>query len=160
MKTIFFTVADNNNLPYAKKLENSLKRWHADIPLKIYGQKEMDEIKDPYKFYRATPMFGRVLLEDYDLVIKIDADSVVTGDLNHIIEDESYDIGCVLNNNNLDPHVAIQGIPPSHYLNCGFVAMRSKKFVENWWDNCNKSFFGAYPYREQDLLNILYYQRS
>jgi len=156
-KVIFFTVADKNNIDYALKLKNSLKKFHPDIPLKIYGEKDLAKIKDPGKFYRATPLFGRLLLRDYDLVIKIDADSIVLGNLKHVIENQTYDVGAVLNNNGVTPHVTLPGIPPNYYINCGFVAMRSKEFVNTWWDVCNSFIFNGLPYKEQDVLNYMFY---
>ena len=152
-----FTIADKNNINYAMKLKNSLKKFHPDVPLIIYGEGELAKIKDPQKFYRATPLFARELIKEYELVVKIDADSIITGDLSHIFDDKSYDVGCVLNNNAVNSHVVLQGIPPNYYVNCGFVAMRSKRFVDNWWNNCNRFYFNHFQYREQDLLNILVY---
>jgi len=53
------------------------------------------------------------------------------------------------------PLVKCFNIPPQIYANCGFVAMRSKEFIDHWWDLCNRFFFHDFQYREQDLLNIM-----
>jgi len=153
---IVFTIADQNNLQYAKLLENSFKHFHPDIEFKIYGP---DEIKDfiniPDFFYRATPFIAKELIKEYELVVKIDADSIITGPLDDVFNDTSYDLGVVLNNNRLEPLVKCFNIPPQIYANCGFVAIRSKEFVNHWWDLCNRFFFREFQYREQDLLNIM-----
>lgn len=154
---VFFTIADKNNIEYANKMAKSLKKFHPDIPLKIYDQKELDSINDQHKFYRATPLFARELIKEYGLVVKIDADSIVTGDLSNVLIDEGYDIGCVYNNNRVDPPISIYDIPPKYYVNCGFVAMRSEEAIEHWWKLCQKPFFFMHKYREQDMLNILYH---
>lgn len=158
MKPVFFTIADDNNLGFAKKMERSLKKFHPDIPLKIWGQKELDEIKNPQKFYMMTPLVGRFLINDYNPVIKLDCDQVITGSLDHIIKDETYDIGVVLNSNPREMRkltVQVWDVNPLIYYNCGFVAMRSRRFVDHWWSLCMSPHFGRYTYREQDLLNIM-----
>lgn len=162
-KVVAFAIADNNNLPYFKMMEKTLRHFHTEeeLPLVLYGQKEMDAITDPSKYYKATPMFAKELLKEYDLVIKIDADYLFFHDLNHIINDDSYDVGTVLNWNRTDPltygEVAFATVFPQEYMNCGFVAMRSEEFVNRWWDLCNSYHFDRMPYKEQDILNVLYY---
>jgi len=163
MKVAFFTIAgDPVNLEYTKMMEASLKRFYPDIPLILFGDKEIKETNDGQIFYRATPVFARILLDKYDLVIKIDADSVITGNLDHILNDETYDMGNVLNYNRIDQALypfplTCLDIPIERYMNCGFVALRSKKLVEHWLKLCYSEHFNHYRFREQDLMNILYY---
>lgn len=160
-KAVMFTVADSQNLPYAKMLANSLRKFHSEeeLPLLIYSPDEKTLQKDPDFFYRQKPHFAKELIKDYDLVIGADADQIITGDLNHILNDESYDIGGVINWNRIDPQlyglVQVWDINPSRYLNCGLVAMRSKQFIDHWWELCTSEHFDVYQYKEQDLLNIL-----
>lgn len=163
MKAVFFTIADNNNLKWAKQLGNSLAKFHKDIPFKIIGQKELDENKDPAKFYRATPYYASKLLEEYDLVIKIDADSIVTGSLDYVLN-MPYDVATVYNWNRVDPpiygEIGLATIAPQEYFNNGFVALRSKEFVKEWLRLCYSPHFDRMPYREQGFLNILAYYRN
>jgi hypothetical protein len=161
-KICAFSIADNNNLPYAKMLEKSLKYFHPDIELKIFGEEDIKQINLPEPYYRAKAFFGKQLSKDYDLVINIDADCIVVGSLDDIIN-SSYDVGSVYNN--------LLGIPdplkrpictldktnPLFYVNAGLVASKSKKFWD-WWDDLNKRhFFGQYQFREQDTLNMIFY---
>ncbi len=159
-KVVVFTIADNNNLKYAKALESSFKHFHPDIPFIIYGQEELDKNPDPLKFYRATPYYARELIKEYDLVLKLDCDQLILGNLDYVFTQE-YDVGSVLNINRVDPQrygvVQGWGIIPQQYVNCGFVAMRSKEFVDHWWKLCNSEHFERMQYKEQDLLNILFY---
>src|SRR3990167_5269435 len=128
---VFYSIADNNNKKYADMMLNSLRKFHPDIPHVLIGQEELD--------------------------INIDADSIVTGDLNHIIEDTSYEVGGVLNNNLIDPPLGIFNIPPVFYLNAGFLAVRSPRFW-SWWAKVNYTpFFDQFQYREQDVLNIIFH---
>ena len=162
MKTIAFTVADKNNLVYAKKMINSFHKFHPDIPVEIIGPAELEQIKHPAKFYIMTPLIARSLIPKYDLVLKLDADQVITGPLDHVIDDATYDLGCVLNWNRVDPQrydfpLTVWDIPDRDYMNCGFVAMRSQEMIEHWWDLCMRPNLQRYRFAEQDLLNIIYH---
>lgn len=160
MKAIAFTVADDNNLAWAVKMANSWKRFNPDVPMEIIDSKRLAQVADPEVFYRATPLFGRLYLEQgYDTVIKVDADSVILSNLNYLFEDD-YDLGVVLNWNRVDPQkysfpLTVWDISNTHYYNCGFVVMKSKKFVDHWWKLCNRPNFVNYRFREQDLMNIM-----
>lgn len=163
MKIAFFTVCDQRNLPWAQALERSFKKFHKDIDFIIYGPDYCAEQQKADKefFYRSCPMIGKQLLEKYDLVFRIDADSVVCGELSELWSDTSWDFGAPLNLNTRDARqfgsVGVWNINPEIYLNCGLVGMRSKPFVNHWLKLCTSPFFGQYRYREQDLMNILYF---
>lgn len=157
MKIIAFTVADETNKPLAEKMIASFHHFHPGIEVKIFNQ---DDVGASENYYRATPMFAKDLIDEYDLVLKLDADQIVTGDLNYIFEQE-YDVAGVMNFSRSDVKeygpVSVHDIEPLKYFNCGLVAMKSKRFIDHWWALCNSYHFYApqNPYREQDLLNIL-----
>lgn len=155
MKKVMFTIADQANMPYATKMINSFKKFHPDVDIKIYTEKE---VGDKVNYYRATPMFARELIKDYDVVLKMDADQIVTGNLDYIFNSD-YDVASVINFNRVDPStygfVKVWDIHPVEYFNCGLVAMKNKDFIEHWWALCNGPHFENYQYREQDLLNII-----
>jgi hypothetical protein len=159
MKVVAFTVADKNNEKYLEMFKNSLRKWHTEeeLPLTIVNQEWLDKIKDPQKFYKMTPMIAKDLIEKYDLVIKFDCDQLVTGKLNHLWEDVDYDIGTVLNGNPKEPPVSVWDINPAQYMNCGLVVMKSKHFINHWWNLCNSAHFQNYQFREQDLMNVMIY---
>ena len=157
---IAFSPADEKNMPLFEKMRNSLRKFHSEeeLPLKLIGPGELARISDPMKFYRMTPMIAKDLLDDYETVIKLDADQIITGKLNHVWEQADYDVACVQNSNPREFKsypVSVWDINPLLYLNCGFVAMRNKKFVDHWWDLCTSDHFNNYQMREQDLLNIM-----
>lgn len=160
MKQIAFTIADDNNLKWAKQLENSIRKYYSkkDLPFVIIDQKELDKNNDPAKFYRATPYYADKLFKDYDLVVKFDADSIVTGNLYYLLN-MPYDVALVYNWNRVDPpiygEIGLATIHPQEYFNCGLVAMRSKKFIKEWLRLCFGPHFDKMPYREQGFLNIL-----
>lgn len=162
MKIVAFTIAgDPQNLKYAKILEKSFKHFHPDVPFVIYGQEQLDKISDPLKFYKGTPLFAKELIKEYDTVLKLDCDQLILGNLDYIFTTAEYDVGTVLNINRVDPqrYGVIQGwgIIPQQYVNNGFVAMKSKEFVDHWWRLCNSEHFDRLQFKEQDLLNILFY---
>lgn len=161
----FYTIADEKNLKLAKGLENSFKKFHKDIPFHIVTGDELTGYveNDPQFFYRATPILSEKYLEEYELVVKLDADQIVLGDLSYIWETKDYDVGTVLNFNKVDPltygYVELNkaGITPVDYFNCGLVAIRNKEFAHIWKVDCFSPQFERLQYREQDILNILCY---
>ena len=160
MKKCIFTIADENNMKYADMMAKSLRKFHTaeELPLVIIGPEDLkDRLLDPFFFYRATPIIASELLEKYDTVIKIDADSIVTGDLSDSWKEE-VDAACVFNSNPREWksfQYTIWDINPMEYLNCGYVVMKSKELVKHWHDLCFTYHFNTYQMREQDLLNII-----
>lgn len=157
----FFTVAYGPKYikEYAQMMSNSLKKFHPDIPHHFITDKDVEPVlkADRNNGPRLYAMFGQQLSKEYELVINIDNDSIVTGDLNHIINDKSYDIGCVLNNNLVEPNLTVWDIDPNYYVNAGFVAIRGER-PWKWWNKLNMShWFTKYRFREQDMLNIMVY---
>ena len=152
-KVIAVSIADTNNLKYFEMMKNSLRKFHSEqeLPLLLIGPDQLKGQPDPHLFYRFTPIIGNQLLnEGYDTVIKLDADQIITSDLNHIIKDkDEFDVGVVLN----DLPLRVWDIQT--YYNCGLVVMRSKEFVKHWLDLCFSPHFDKYQFREQDILSII-----
>lgn len=165
-KAVAFICYDENNRKYAEMFKASLRKFHSaeELPLvEVVGDDLNQRIqKDPQFFYRQKPTIASELIDDYELVIGFDVDQLVMGDLNHILNDTSYDIGTVLNFNRNDYKqygaITTYIIDCTRYMNCGLVAMRSKDFIEHWKRLCyTDDIFLNLQYREQDVLNILYY---
>lgn len=148
----FFSPADDKNLKYFQMLEASFKKFHPDIPLL-----RVPPTNDPHFFYRAAPVAALQLMDEYETVIKIDADSIVCGDLS-TAWDGDFDAACVYNSNPREfasfPY-RLWDINPMNYVNCGLVVMKSRPFVEHWHKLCFSEHFTNYQMREQDLLNIM-----
>lgn len=166
-KTAVFTIADDNNLKYAQQLEKSFRYFHKEDEADFFIFSGLDlgtALKqDPMFFYRATPALGKMfMLQGYENVVKIDADSLVLGNIAHTWEGE-VDLGVVNNTSPRDlanaqakgMNLTVWNIHPLSYVNCGFVVMKSKEFIEHWQGLCASPHFNFYQYREQDLLNIL-----
>lgn len=158
MKRIFWSIADNNNIKYFEMMKNSFKKFNPNEELILFDQNAVMATGDKDIFYRATPYFTKRLMEQgYDEVCKLDADQIITSNLDHIFEGD-FDLAGVFNSNPREDKVnpiRLWDINPFSYLNCGFVVMRSKEFVDHWLNLCMSDHFGNYQYREQDLLNIM-----
>ena len=170
MNVLFYTVAmDEKNMTLTQSMINSFKKFNPNHEIKVFTTQDMIGFSDipfsDYRIYdfRLTPFFSRKLIEKYDTVIRLDADQIITGNLDHVLEGD-YDVAVVQNSNPRDwkKHFNMTGqmlslydIDPLDYVNCGFTVIKSKRFVEHWWKLCCAQFFNQYPFREQDMLNIL-----
>lgn len=175
---IIFTCADKNNFPYSVMMLNSLRKFHDWSAILVTDEKDPEKLKllpkdvevvdlvpylqkDPMFFYRQKPTIAEPLMKEYELVLGMDSDQIVMGDLSYILDTKDYDVGTVINWNRVDPETygTVQGwgINPIEYFNCGLVAMRSEKFVHHWNVLSFSEQFNRLQYREQDLLNILCY---
>ncbi len=163
MKRCYWSIADNNNLKYFEMMQNSFRKFHPNDELILFGEAEIKATNDPQIFYRATPYFTKKLMaQGYDEVCKLDADQLITGSLDDIWK-EDYDVAVVNNSNpkemSLYP-VSILNIHPLAYVNCGFVVMKSKAFVDFWYNFCYSVIYNACQMREQDLLNIMIFSNN
>jgi hypothetical protein len=166
-KLAFFTVALNeDNAKYAQMMIKTFKRFHPDEEMILCDKGAFDKLGAKMEgpdndMMRLTPLFAKELLKEYETVVRLDADQLILGNLNHIIN-STCDVGTVLNINRVDPaqygFVQFQGIAPNEYYNCGLVLMRGeqgRRFCDNWWRLCKSKYYDRLQYREQDLLNIL-----
>jgi len=158
-KIVAFTIADNKNIEFARRLRNSLRKFHSEeeLPLIVVTQDQVQAQNDPDFYYRATPKIASQLLKEYETVIKLDADQIIFGPLSYTWEGE-FDVAVVQNSNPKDTKdytVAVWDIDSLSYVNAGFVVMKSKKFVDHWNRLCHGPVFPHYQMREQDLLNIM-----
>lgn len=149
-----------------EKMLNSLRKFHSEeeLPLVVVKGDDLKQRleKDPDFFYRATPVMAKELFElGYEYVLKLDCDQIITGDLDYVLNSKGWDVGTVLNFNRMDSQkygvITVWDIGPNNYVNCGFVAMRNKEFVNEWHRLCFSDHFKNYRMWEQDLLNIMCY---
>lgn len=156
-RVVFFTfVSDNYYYPVGTfKMVNSFKRFHPDIDLVVFRQDMIDTVfeKKGVNFYNAKPTFAKLLTPYYDLVVNIDADSVILGRLEEILKDD-YEIGSVMNFNDYENRT-IENVNEKMFLNAGLVASRNKEF----WDIWEKANKGAMKYvcKENDVMNLVIY---
>lgn len=156
-KVVFYTfVSDSYYYPVGTgKMINSFKRFHPEIELIVFRQDLVDQVfkKEGLNFYNAKPTFAKLLADAYDLVVNIDADSVVLGRLDAVLA-QDYDIGSVMNLNDYENRT-IENVTEEMFLNAGLVASRNKEFWDIWED-ANKDAM-KYVCKENDILNLMIY---
>jgi len=154
---VFFTIVDDNYFYSAGThiLINSFKKYHPDIPLVVYRQDMIDKIftKKKVNFYNAKPTFAKLLADEYELVVNIDCDTVITGRLTEVI-DGKYDVGGAWNFNSYE-NASFENIDEKMYVQAGLVGSRDKKFWDIW-EKANKDW-EKYVRKENDVLNLVWY---
>ena len=120
----------------------------------------------PLEMFYMTPWFAKPLFKDYETVVRLDSDMIITGDISHVWEGD-FDVAVVQNGNPREIAAQIGGMGKvvqiwdidalKDYVNCGFVVMKSEKFVDHWIKLCTPERRNTYQFYEQDFLNILCY---
>ena len=163
------------------ELKRSFKHFHPDVDFFVFDTKMTNEAKqkDPWlNNVWMMPPSCLPFVEDYDMVVHIDGDCVVTGPMTELFESEEDVIG-VRNNNSLGKascHTGItimhippygdgQYIPVQNFINAGLIASNNKQFWHEWHDlNRQAKRFKdeVNPYAhgigdEQDTLNQIFH---
>ena len=128
-----------------EKLQNSIKYFHPDVDHAIVDTAMTNKIYEQCPWMRPVWMMAPTCLpyvEDYDMVVHIDGDCVVTGPLTELFESDEDIIG-VRNNNSfnkasrgpggitiahLEPWGNGSPIPIQGFVNAGLVAANRKEF--------------------------------
>jgi hypothetical protein len=158
-------------LDYSKKMIASLMKTNPKITEKadiiLMTDKDFQQLGGtPREMLYMTPWFAKHLMKDYKTVVRIDSDAIVTGDITSCWEGD-FDVA-VAHNANPREIVAQQQLmgrtvnvwdidPLKEYVNCGFVVMKSERFVDHWIKLCTPERQPRYQFYEQDFLNILCY---
>lgn len=150
------------------KLLKSSKYFHPKIPFYVFNSDDIQTIFDSHENFNWTtihPAISIQLIDEYDMVVHFDADSIITGKLNELLDEDNlnYDIIGVRNNNDLkkagkDPAI-FETYSWEKYLNCGLVAVTNKKFLEKWLEY-NLSFGNRMPFQEQSVLNRMIHEEN
>lgn len=141
----------------ADKLVRSAKYFHPEIPMFVYGTEEIEQLEVPFGL--MTPFIINKLIDAYEKVICFDADSMIVGKLNELLDANDYDVIAVRNNNDfdmagMDQPIGQPGAGTEHYLNAGLIATTSKEFVNEWVD-ANLMYGRLLPFMEQSVMNVL-----
>lgn len=142
----------------ADKLVASARYFHPDIPFFVYGDHEIS--KFPLPIESLHPFMMNKLKTKYDIVVYIDADSIICGDITPVFTAlEKHEVVCVRNNNDYgkagcDKALSQQNRDINIYLNAGFVATTSKDFIAEWMHN-NLLFAELTPFGSQSVLNTI-----
>ena len=157
-KIVFFTIVSD---PYYTDvgtpiLINSFKKFHPDIDLVIFRQDLIDKVfsEKHVNFYNAKPTFAKLLVPHYDRVVNIDADSIILGRLDEII-DGDYDVGAPTNFNDYE-NMSLEDITEKQFVQAGLVASSRPEFWDIW-EMANQSAM-KYPAQENSILNLIWYK--
>jgi hypothetical protein len=153
----FFTfVSDNYYEPVGTPIMiNSFKKFHPDIDLIIFRQDMIRKVflSKGVNFYNAKPTFAKLLTPHYELVVNIDADSIVLSRLDEVLKLD-YGIGSVSNFNDYE-NMAVDNVSVDMFLNAGLVASRVPLFWDIW-EHENK-WADNYVAKENTILNLIWY---
>jgi len=156
-KVVFYTYVSDDYYEVIGTpiLINSFKRFHSDIELVVYRQEMIDRVFSEKGLYfdNAKPTFAKLLTGSYDLVVSIDADTIITARLEEILKND-YEIGSVTQVCDI-AGASIENVTAEMYVQAGMVASRNRLFWDIW-EEANKDT-EKYIYREQDILNLVWY---
>ena len=153
-----FTIADSSlTHRLARRVRNSFNKFHADVPFFVFDPNDeisiLGEVKDSTcacKAFEIRPRLMSLLLKDYDRIIYLDADTVVTGPLTEFMEGEADVYGSL-------------NIGDEEYLNAGVSACTSRAFCDEWTElmyapdggKSNQNHFNALARSERYSLTIV-----
>jgi len=174
MKIAFFTICDSKiqkNPTNSRNIDfngflRSFTRFHSDIPMIVYN--EVDMANAGVNYYNAKATFGRMLSEEYDLVVNVDADHYFFTRLDEILA-ANYDLACPANFNVTNNLVAInvksgiygdskltEFVNTREFLQGGLIASTSKQFWQHY-EYATKKHYDKFVCLENDVLNIVAY---
>ena len=174
MKTVFFTICDSQlqrGLPNSRNLDfkgflNSFKKFHPDIPLIVFDEKDMK--KHNVNYYNAKATFGHILSKEYDMVVNVDADHYFFARCEEILAAD-YDVACPANFNETDNLVSIKVssgingggnhqdlVSTVEFLQGGLIASPNKNFWVHYEHAC-KRYYERFVCFENDVLNLVTY---
>ena len=167
-----------------KELQNSFKYFHPDVDFFIFDTKMTNEAKEKDSWLNPVWMMPPScfpFVEDYDMVVHIDGDCVVTGPLTELFESEEDLIG-VRNNNSFNKASSHRGItichlppfgngtliPVQNFINAGLIASNNKQFWYDWHELNQEAYrikVEVNPYfhglgDEQDTLNQIFHSEK
>lgn len=146
------------------KLLATAKHFHPDIPFYVFGTFELNKLNEKYNGGLSWDILNPVVSSElvkynFDKIVHIDADSIILGKLNELL-DFKTDLAVVRNNNDYDTAsrfsdnpVLINNCKPENYFNAGLIASNNKEFWSYWIEQNKKA--QGYPYKEQDILNLI-----
>jgi hypothetical protein len=170
LKTAFYTIVGDSHYAGCRTDEfiASFKKFHPDIDLFVFGQKEIDETfgaNPNLNFYNSKASFAKKIYNDYELVVNIDADHLIFDRLEEILVGD-YGVAAPANYNSyMNTGIGTytfanqefsKNTLVSHegYIQGGLIASTSKEFWDDYEFACLKwsKLFGN---KENDILNIM-----
>ena len=173
MKTVFYAILSDDfrdSIIDYTGFYRSFKCFHPDIDLVTFGTTEIQKLfnEKPWLNYcNCKASFAKLLYNDYDLVVNVDADFYFFDRCIEILEGD-YDVAAAANFNELQnvsilPRVVkgvqIPEVSLIQYIQGGLIASTSKKFWDEY-EETSKYLADSLPLMENDVLNILWYSKN
>ena len=169
-------IYENLSEENAKKLK-SLETDNAKIILTEMNQNLSmitDKLGNRLREYTFTltiffRLFIPVMFQKYDKCIYIDADTVISGDISRLYNEDLGDnyLGCIVDKSTIDNEILasyfeqVVGIPRDKYINSGVLLMNSKKLRELKIDEKFLDLYTKYGFDliapDQDYINSMCY---
>jgi hypothetical protein len=157
VKTVFYTIVDDRFYTPAGTpgMINSFKHFHPDIPLVVFRQDMINRVFKEHNinFYMAKPTFAKLLTNDFDLVVNVDADHIFLDRCEEILKGD-YDVACPINKNDYE-NTHVENVTEDMFLQGGLVASTSPEFWDTW--EKKNQFAMAYKCKENDIMNLVIY---
>jgi hypothetical protein len=154
---VCYTIVDDRyyNMVGTPVFINSFKKFHPDIPLVVFRQDVIDRVfaEKKINFYMAKPTFAKLLCDKYELVVNCDADTVVTGRMTKVF-DEEYEVGAAWNFNDYE-NTSVENVTEEMFVQAGLVGSRNPKFWDIWEEHNRDAM--VYKCQENDVLNLIWY---
>jgi hypothetical protein len=171
MKTAFYAwLTDDfkNTIIDFDNFEKSFKHFHSDIDLVVFDTADIKKLfseKPWLNHCNCKASFAKLLYNDYDLVVNVDADFYFFDRLTELLEVD-YDIAACANFNVINNNVDIAGgelnglpIPTvDHpvYIQGGLIASPSKKFWDQY-EEYSRILSDDMRIKENDVLNVIWH---
>jgi len=168
MKTCFFTFLQERYKSFIdfELFEKSFKHFHPEIPLIVFGDKEIEGLinasKGQLNMFNIKATAARTLYDEYDLVVNIDADHIIFSRLDEILSND-YDVACPSNFNEYENvSLSITSyrnnnyniVPFEYYVQAGLIASGNKSF----WDTYETASLRHSRFltcADNDVLNLV-----
>ena len=144
---------------YCRLLENSFRHFHPDIPLVTFKTEDLNRLAKPWDFFHIIPNVCLTLADQYDLVVHMDADSIVTARLDEVLN-PTWELACVLDNTQDGKRIdSLENLANFKGINAGLVASTRKDFWELWkaTNEAQWEWSKELPFYEQSHLNNIFY---
>jgi len=171
MKIVFYTIVSSSHYLGCRTDEfiKSFKKFHPDIDLIVFQDKEIKEVFETDKrlnFYNSKAAFAKLLYNDYDLVVNIDADHLIFDRLEEILIGD-YDVAAPANYNseiNVKMSISCDSthghlshndfVSYEKYIQGGLIASTSKEFWNQYYE-ASLRYSHLLGNKENDILNII-----
>lgn len=165
---VFATYVTNDDwkIKCAIPLRKSFKKFHKNLPFIIFQSNQVNNIFDtnPNRNIRfSKPLLGKQLTDKYKKIILLDADQLIVGPLDELIEDNS-DLAGVRSNDDGGMSIPCWAfetpkIPWQKYLNCGLCSVKNHNAFD-LWDKLNRTITPYMKDAEQGTWNELFYSKQ